>query len=250
MQQKQRIKLHTFVNSCNIGSRRQCEEFIRNGYIFVNSDMICKPETLIDPSTDKVFFHEKEIHPITNRYYVLLNKPLRVVTTRSDPQKRKTVMDFIPPHFPVFPVGRLDYLSEGAILLTNDGDFSQRITDPRHHVSKTYLVRVKGIPSMDVIKRLRKGIFMDGYRAKPSFIKLLSKNRESSLYKVILEEGKNRQIRNMFFYMQHPVLSLKRTAIGNISLGNLNPGEYRLLKRSEIDRLLVYQSPELSNIKK
>ncbi|MDD4028269.1 MAG: pseudouridine synthase [Caldisericia bacterium] len=231
------MKLHAYVMNCNIGSRRNCEEYIRNGYIFVNGHIICKPETLIDSQNDVVTYKENVIKPDTTSYYFLFYKPLKTVTTTSDPEKRRTVMDFFPKHLPLFPVGRLDYNSEGLVIMTNDGELANKISHPRLHIPKTYIVRVKGTPELKVIERLRKGIFMDGYRSKPAYIRMLSKNRQSSIYEVVLEEGKNHQIRNMFLYMSHPVLTLKRVAIGTLKIDSLKPGEYRTISKKEIHQL-------------
>lgn len=234
---KNQMKLHTYIMQCNIGSRRKCDEFIRSGYIYVNGQIVVKPEHLIDPQSDIISFREKRIQPDTTLYYFLFYKPLKTVTTTSDPEKRRTVMDFFPQHLPIFPVGRLDYDSEGLVIMTNDGDFAHKITHPRHHIPKTYIVRVKGAPELKVIERLRKGIFMDGYRSKPAYIRLLNKNRQSAVYEVVLEEGKNHQIRNMFLYMGHPVIDLKRVAIGILKVDALKPGQYRVITKKEIQQL-------------
>ncbi len=247
--QKQ-MKLHVYVMSCNIGSRRKCEELIRNGYFFVNGSMICQPEALIDPDNDVITYKENVIKPDYTSYCYLFYKPLKVVTTTFDPEKRRTVMDFFPKNLPIFPVGRLDYNSEGLVIMTNDGDFANKITHPRHHIPKTYIVRVRGVPEVKVIERLRKGIFMDGYRSKPSYIRMLSKNRESSIYEVVLEEGKNHQIRNMFLYMGHPVLTLKRVAIGTLKIDSLQPGEYRTISQKERNNLFQHSLSVKQRIEK
>ncbi|MCK5848633.1 MAG: rRNA pseudouridine synthase, partial [Caldisericia bacterium] len=166
--ENKRIKLHTYVTESGIGSRRKSEELIRSGHIYVNGDIITKPEERIVPQNDVVTYNDKILKPYTQVHYILLNKPTKVMTTLNDPQKRKTVMYFVPKELPIFPVGRLDYDSEGIIILTNDGELSKKILSPNHHVPKTYLVRVQRMPDLKTIIKLRKGIYMDGYRTKPA----------------------------------------------------------------------------------
>ncbi|MBI2266009.1 MAG: rRNA pseudouridine synthase [Armatimonadetes bacterium] len=207
-----------------IGSRRRCEELIEGG--------------LVKVTTDRILVCGKPLKGPDKPIYGILNKPLGVLTTSRDPQKRKTVLHLIPPGLPrLYPVGRLDADSAGLLLLTNDGELANRLAHPRYGIEKIYRVTVSGSPTLDALSRVRKGITLPEGRTQPCRIRVLRGGPERSLLLVVVKEGKRRQIRRMFQAVGHPVLSLIRTGIGPLELGDLPEGSFRLLRKSEISAL-------------
>lgn len=236
-------RLQKILARAGVGSRRKCEEFIKQGRVTVDGQRITAMGSKIDPDQAKIFFDGKPINS-EQTIYLLLNKPTGFVTTLSDPQGRPIITDLIPDITTrVFPVGRLDLNSEGALILTNDGQMTNYILHPRYGVKKTYEVTVETAPQPERLQRLERGIILDGVRTLPATIRFLSKKKGNVRLKVILHEGKKRQVRKMFSAIGHPVTRLKRTAYGRLSLGSLKPAAYRFLSKKDIKNIFSGKIP-------
>lgn len=198
--------------------------------------------TQVDPQTSVIEVDGKRVTVDVARVCILLNKPHGCVTTRRDPQGRPTVMNLLPREYQhLHPVGRLDFDTEGLLLLTNDGELTNALTHPRHEVSKTYRARVRGRISRDALKQLERGVVLsvsggDGPTA-PARVKVISQNERVSVIEIEIHEGRKRQVRRMCEFVGHPVLALQRVRIGDLTLGKLKPGEYRRLTEAEIEKL-------------
>ena len=237
-------RLQKILSRHGIASRREAEQIILAGRVAVNGRTITELGTKADPERDRIEVDGKLLQTKAPEFlYLLLNKPIGVVSTCADPQGRKMVLDFLPPQYQqVYPVGRLDYNSSGALILTNDGDFANYLMHPRHHVAKTYEVWVKYIPSHHLIQQWQTGIMLDGKLTLPATVKILQIERNKyptprTQLQIILSEGRNRQIRRVAEQLGHPVLALHRVAIGSINLAPLESGAYRLLSDHEIKTL-------------
>ena len=231
-------RLQKFIASCGIASRRKCEQIIAEGRVKVNGETVREAGLKIDPNRDKVAVDGKEIVRENRPVYIMLNKPAGYVTTARDQFGRPTVLDLLRGvEERVYPVGRLDYDSEGLILLTNDGDFAYGLTHPRHRVDKTYTAVVMGRPSRREIDRLNKGVEIEGHMTSPADIRLVNSHGNKSVFRVVIHEGRNRQVRKMFEAIGYTVVSLKRTAVGKVQLGTLAPGKWRFLKDTEVKDL-------------
>ena len=233
------MRLQKYLAMCGVAARRKCEEIIAAGRVSVNGQIITEMGTQVQEG-DEVRVDGTLIRLEEEKRYVLYHKPAGEVTTVSDEKGRETVMDRFR-DFPVrlYPVGRLDYDSEGLLLLTNDGELAQRLTHPSCEVDKVYLARVTGNPSNEAIDRLRRGVFMEGDQRKtyPAQVCVV---RDESLFSdivVTIHEGRNRQVRRMFDAVGHKVLLLRRIRFGAVELGDLRRGEWRELTQEEIDAL-------------
>jgi 23S rRNA pseudouridine2605 synthase len=226
-------RLQKVLAHAGVGSRRAVEALIVAGRVRVNGvDAILGQR--VDPSKDVVEVDGSRVPLATDLLYYLMNKPEGVVTTASDPAGRPTVMDLWEGEARVWPVGRLDVASEGALVLTSDGDLTHRLTHPRFGVPKTYLVEVRGELSGSTLRRLGRGVDLEDGRTAPARVRLRGHAGGSSLVEVRLREGRNRQVRRMFETLGHPVGRLVRTAIGPLMLGRLRPGTYRRLTPEEV----------------
>ena len=244
-------RLQKILARAGIASRRKAEELIEEGAVTVNGKVALLGEKA-DPARDAIKVHGKRVQPLEAHKYLVLNKPKAVMSTVSDPEGRPTVMDFVPPMLrkALVPVGRLDFHTEGLILLTDDGDFAQRIAHPRYGSTKTYEVKVRGTPRESDLDRLRAGVFLEGRRTAPAEITPRNPHRptgarrrgepesENSWWIVKLSEGRTRQIREMFFQIGHPVQKLRRVAIGPLKAPELEPGALRELSEKEVEKLL------------
>ncbi len=242
-------RLQKLLAQQGLASRRQVEAWILAGRIRVNGKVVTELGFKADPERDRVEVDGRVIRfrdPV--RYVLLLHKPLGVLSTCRDPWGRKTVLDLLPPpwnrQIRLYPVGRLDADSSGALLLTNDGDLTLKLTHPRYHLPKTYLVQVQGRPSQATLQRWREGVDLDGSTTLPAEVEFCNpppfgSTSHSSWLRVVLFEGRNRQIRRVAEQLGHPVLSLHREAIGPLRLGNLKPGQFRLLQPQEVQALLA-----------
>lgn len=229
------MRLQKYLASCGVASRRKSEELIGEGRIKVN-DRIIKEQGFIINKGDIVKFDNKIVQIEDKKVYILLNKPVGYVTTVKDQFRRKKVIDLIQGiDERIYPVGRLDYDTSGLLLLTNDGDLAFKITHPSFHIDKTYMAKVKGIPNEMELNDFRNGLKIDGYVTSKSEIRILEKNKNTSLLEIKIHEGKNRQIRKMCDMINHPVMELKRIALGNIKLGKLKTGKWRNLNKNEIE---------------
>ena len=234
------IRLQKYIAECGIASRRKAEELILEGKIRVNGIIVTELGTKINPSKDIVEYNNKVIEPEQRNVYILLNKPIGYVTTVKDQFNRPSVLDLVKVKERIVPVGRLDFYTSGALILSNDGDFVYKITHPKHEVNKTYNVTVKGIINDDEIEALRIGIKIDNYITKPAKVKILKtdKDKNISRIQITIHEGKNRQIRKMCEAIGKKVLALHRSKIGNIDVKDLKIGEWRYLTDAEISDLI------------
>lgn len=232
-----KVRLQKYMAFCGIASRRRSELLIASGKVSVNGETVKQPYIMIDPLSDEVLVDGKRISEKQQRVYILLNKPRGVLTTLDDPFGRKTVMSLVDQSMRVYPVGRLDFDTEGLLLLTNDGELTFKLTHPGKEVEKEYYAQILGHLNSDKLKQLRKGVDIGGYITAPAIIEESESEGELTTYKVIIKEGKKRQIRKMFEAVGFTVLYLKRERIGNLSLGDLETGQWRYLSPSELDSL-------------
>ena len=229
------IRLQKYLAWCGIASRRKCEELILEGKISVNGRIVTEMGIRIDPDNDRVLMDGKAVIPPKRFVYFALNKPPGVVVTASDSHGLPIVLDLMQGvKERIFTIGRLDLDTEGLLLLTNDGELANRIMHPRFHLEKEYIVTVYKPVSEHNLRWLRKGIMVDGKLTQPAEIRMVEMKHRFVHYKVLLREGRKRQIRLMFKAVGHPVTALKRVAIGPIRLGKLPLGQYRPLSHKEI----------------
>ena len=236
------VRLQKFLAENGIASRRKCEEYILDGRVKVNNEIVTTLGTKIDPAKDVVKFDDKPVGEKKQDYiYIILNKPIGVVTTAHDQFDRECVVDLIKIKQRVVPVGRLDMYTSGALILTNDGDFVYKVTHPKHEVTKTYNVTLKGEVTEEECNKLAEGIKLDdGFTTSKAKVKILKIDEEShiSRIQITIHEGKNRQVRRMCEAIGKKVLALHRSKIGDITIKDLKLGDWRFLKQSEIDSLL------------
>jgi 23S rRNA pseudouridine2605 synthase len=243
-------RLQKIIAAAGIASRRKAEELISSGRVAVNGRTVTELGTKADPERDHIRVDGRLLHGPQRRIYVLLNKPKGYVTTVSDPEGRPTVMSLLGGiKSRVYPVGRLDYASEGLLLLTNDGDLAQQLMKAASHVPKTYLVKVSGQPSEEALRKLRSGVSIEtdeGRRVKTAPAKIrIVREATNPWYEITLIEGRNRQIRRMFAQVGHQVEKIRRIRYGPLQL-DLPPGRYRQLTPQEVSRLRALKSPRLS----
>ena len=235
------MRLQKYMADCGVASRRKCEEYIAAGRVTVNGSVVTEMGVQVE-ETDDVWFDGKPIAPEKRRQYIMLNKPQGVVTTLSDPQGRKTVRDLIT-DIPerIYPVGRLDYDTEGLLLLTNDGELMQNITHPSKEVEKLYVVRVRGQLTEQALGRLESGLTLDdGHRTAPAKVTLLPDDPAHMGQKnltIAVHEGHNRLVRRMFQAVGTQVVYLRRERIGTLNLGHLKVGTWRHLSEKEVEYL-------------
>ena len=228
------MRLQKFIAHSGALSRRHAETAITQGRVRVNGVTVTEMGIIIDPARDQVELDGKRVGQIQTRETFVFHKPFQVMTTRSDPEGRKTVMDFFPGRADLYPVGRLDYETTGLLLLTNDGELANRLMHPRYEIEKIYEARVKGMPTAATLLRLRQRIDLeDGPGAFLQVDALDTLSDGSTRLKITVAEGRNRFIRRMLENVQHPVLQLHRIQIGAVSLGSLSPGEWRILHPEE-----------------
>jgi pseudouridine synthase len=237
-------RLQKILSGAGIASRRAAEAYITAGRVSVNGETVTELGTKADLQVDDIRVDGRRIKPATRRLYILMYKPRGYITSRSDPQQRPTVIDLLTKggiRDYVYPVGRLDYESEGLLLLTSDGDLAARLTHPSHEVEREYHVRVRGVPDRHALARLAKGIVLDGRQTAPADVKLLkvvdTDAGPDGVMSIVLHEGRNRQVRKMCDAIGHPVVRLRRVRIGPITDERIRPGEFRELDPKEISAL-------------
>ena len=231
-------RLQKILSQAGVTSRRKAEQLILEGRVMVNGKVITELGTKADPEHDHIKVDGRLLKEPAEHIYIALYKPDSVVSTVSDPQRRKTVMDLLPGlKTRVYPVGRLDYHSQGLILLTNDGEFANAITAAKSHVTKTYMVKVKGSLTPEEEEQFRNGVPLSGIRTAPAGLKMVRRG-DNPWYEVRLIEGRNQQIRIMFKHFGHLVEKLKRVSIGEVELGILKPAEFRFLEPHEVKGLM------------
>ena len=226
-------RLNKFLAECGVGSRRVCDKLIADGVVTVNGKT-AELGTMVGEN-DRVTVNGKRVENKQKLCYIMLHKPKGYVTTVSDDLGRKTVMDLVHTQARVYPVGRLDYDTEGLLLLTDDGELANRLTHPRNEVNKTYVARVSGAVTEQERIALEKGVLVDGVKTAPARVRILSRDAHHTRCEVTVHEGRNHQVRKMFEAVGKEVEFLKRVAIGDLRLGGLSRGESRFLTESEID---------------
>jgi 23S rRNA pseudouridine2605 synthase len=229
-------RLQKILAAAGLGSRRQCEELIVEGRVEVDRRIVKALGTRVDPLHHEIRVDGEPL-PRPKRQYFLLNKPMGVVSTARDPAGRPRVIDLIKSHHRLFPVGRLDVSSEGMILVTNDGELANLLTHPRYEVEKTYLAKIAGAPAHDVLAQLQRGVHLAEGFAHAKRVRIKSQQKQSAVLEIVLDEGRNREVRRLLARVGHKVLRLKRIAIGSLRLGDLAPGEYRPLRGDEVREL-------------
>lgn len=242
-------RLQKLISAAGVASRRHAEELIASGQVTVNGKIVKELGTKADPESDHIKVRGKLINSLISsreKVYVLLNKPRGFLSSVSDDRGRPVVLELLPRSLgTVHPVGRLDFNTEGLLLLTNDGDFTHFITAARNRVRKVYEVKVKGIPPEDGLERLRRGVVLeDGVRTAPAQITRLKETEHNSWFEIVLQQGRNQQIRRMFDLIGFSVVKLRRIRIGFLRDTGLQPGEWRLLTPAEVSRLLRKPSQE------
>jgi len=233
-------RLQKIISAAGVASRRKAELLIQQGRVTVNGQVVTQLGAKADPDDDYIRVDGRRIRSAAaKKVYLLLNKPRQVMSTVDDPQGRVKVTDLVPAYKHIFPVGRLDYNTEGLILLTNDGDFAKIVSSAGKRFPKVYNVKVRGNPDAHALERLRDGLRMDGVKLAPCKIEPITGMKEGAndWYKVTLTQGKNRQIREMFEAVGHPVQKLRRIRIGFLTDKDLPVGKYRALKPEEVSRI-------------
>ncbi|HZZ29647.1 MAG TPA: pseudouridine synthase [Pirellulales bacterium] len=231
------MRLQKILAAAGIGSRRQCEELIRQGRVDVDGQTVTELGIRVDPIQQKIRVDSELVHRPKRKLYFLVNKPAGVLSTNHDPSGRPRVIDFAPSQQRLFTVGRLDQSSSGLILVTNDGVLTDLLTHPRYGVEKIYVALVAGVPTPEALAKLQRGVHLaEGY-AHAKRVSVRRSHRHSTLLEIVLDEGRNREVRRLLARIGHKVLSLKRVAMGPLRLGNLQPGETRPLRQEEIEQL-------------
>ena len=242
-------RLQKLIAQAGIASRRHAEEMIKAGEVTINGKVVTELGTKADPQVDHIKVRGKLINPTLQKrekVYVLLNKPKGYLSSVSDPEGRPLVTELLPPSLgSLHPVGRLDFNTEGLLLLTNDGDFTNYITAARNRVKKVYEAKVKGEPPVAAIERLRKGVTLDdGVHTAPAEIKLLESTATNSWFEITLQQGRNQQIRRMFDLVGYSVIKLRRVRIGSLDDRHMRPGTWRLLQPHEVKQLMRKSPPK------
>lgn len=232
------MRLNKFLSSAGIASRRKCDEIIASGQVTVNGKVVTKLGSVINEKKDKIIYQGVEVKLPTSFVYIKLNKPKGYACTASDEKGRKTIYDLIPTEERLFSVGRLDYDTEGLIILTNDGDFANKIMHPKYDVEKEYQVTIEGDIKESELAVMRKGVVIDGNKMPPAKIKLIEKKADATKLSVVIHEGQNRQVRRMFEAIGKSIKLLKRVRIGKVLLGGLSRGEFRDLTEEELNLLV------------
>jgi 23S rRNA pseudouridine2605 synthase len=238
------IRLQKILSAAGVASRRTAETLIAQGRVTVNGKVVTELGTRADPSIDEIKVDGRRLPRARANQYILLNKPRGYITSRSDPKHRPTVIDLLAKggvHGYIYPVGRLDYDSEGLLLLTSDGELAARLTHPRHGVAREYEVRVRGVPDRHALDRLARGVTIDGRRTATAEVRLgrvyQAESGPQGILSLVIHEGRNRQVRKMLDAVGHPVVQLKRVRIGPIADDRLKLGQFRSLTSGEIAAL-------------
>jgi 23S rRNA pseudouridine2605 synthase len=249
-QAEKTVRLQKIIARSGIASRRKAEELIQQGLVTVNGETVMTLGTKVDPALDHIKVNGRHLKAQPPDMFLMLNKPLGYISTLHDPAGRPTIKALVPkPSLRLFPVGRLDYDSEGLLLLTNNGDIAQACLHPAHHVPKTYLVKIKGILEDAEIQQLRHGLMLEDGPTAPAKVKKAGKAEANSWVEITIHEGRKHQVKRMFEQIGHPVIRLKRIQFGPLNLGTLPPGETRYLTDKEANALrhllLEPESPRL-----
>lgn len=240
------MRLNKFLAQSGVASRRKCDELILAGKVKVNGKLVKELGVEVNVMADSVYFGGKRVKPVNTNVYYKLHKPKGYVTTASDDKDRKTVLSLMRNvKYRIFPIGRLDYDTEGLLLLTNDGDLTNILTHPKNSVVKTYIANVEGVVSDEEIKQLSSGIDIGDYKTKPCSVVLISRDDKFTKLEISISEGKNRQIKRMIEAVGKTVAFLKRVSIGDIRLGGLARGEYKELTNKEMQYINKLKNSKL-----
>lgn len=232
------MRIAKFLAAAGVASRRKSEELILEGKVSVNGKIIEELGMQIDPETDIIKVGSKRIKAPEEKVYIMLNKPVGCVSTCSDDKGRETVLDYVKDiKARIYPVGRLDFTTEGLLILTNDGELANKLTHPRHEVGKRYLTIINDVLTADDVKKLEKGVFIEGGKTAPARVKILKSEPGRTELTIIIHEGRNHQVKKMFEAIEKNVIFLKRISVGDINLGTLKKGEYRHLTEEEVTYL-------------
>lgn len=232
------MRLQKFIAECGIASRRSAEKIIQSGRVYVNGELVDYMGFVVDPENDRVEIDGKLIEIDSKKHYIMLNKPKNYVTTVSDDLGRPTVVQLVSDiNSRIYPVGRLDFDTTGLLIMTNDGEFANILTHPKHTVNKTYIARIDKPLDENQLDRLRKGIELDGVMTSPAKAENIKRPQKGFEVKITIHEGKNRQVRRMLDAVGANVMSLKRISVGSLTLGNLPEGKWRRLSDAEINKL-------------
>lgn len=238
--EEESIRLQKFLANSGVASRRKCEELILEGKVSVNGQIVKELGTKVNPAVDKVEYCGNPVFSSNKFVYILLNKPIGYVTTAKDQFDRDSVLDLVKVKERVVPVGRLDMYTSGALILTNDGDFVYKVTHPKHEITKTYTVTVRGVIENDAVEKLRNGVEIEDYKTRPAKVKILKTDEEKNISRleITIHEGKNRQVRKMCEAVGSKVVALHRSKIGDIGVKDLKLGTWRYLKDFEVKKIL------------
>jgi pseudouridine synthase len=250
-------RLQKILSAAGIASRRAAEDYIVQGRVSVNGQTVTELGSKADPDTDDIRVDGRRIKTARRRLYILMYKPRGYITSRADPQRRPTVIDLLSKggvRDYVYPVGRLDYESEGLLLLTSDGDLAARLTHPSHGIVREYHARVRGVPDRHAMERLAKGVVIDGRKTAPAEIELQKvaegSDGDQAILSIVIREGRNRQVRKMCEAIGHPVVRLRRVRIGPIADEHIRPGEFRELDAKEVAALQRAAALPASKVKR
>ena len=234
------VRLQKYIAMCGKASRRGAEQMITDGRVRVNGERVVQLGTKVEIGADTVAVDGVELTAVKKKYYIMLNKPAGYLSTVSDDFDRPTVIDLLSEEIKtrIFPVGRLDYETEGLLLMTNDGDFAYRVTHPKFELGKTYVATVGAGLTIAGLNKLRRGVRLEEFKTSPAEVELLNSDANKAVVKLTIHEGKNRQVRRMFEAIGCRVLDLKRISIGRVELGNLPEGRWRYLTSHEISYLM------------
>lgn len=235
------VRLQRFISMSGAASRRHAEELILEGRVKVDGKLVTEMGTKVEIGNNRVFLDGVELKVAREKCYIMLNKPEGYICSVTDQFERPTVIDLVKEELPkvsLHPVGRLDYDTSGLLILTNDGDFTYKITHPKHNITKTYIATIKGGISISHLNTLRKGVKIEDYVTSPAEVDLVDSYPGRSVVKISIHEGKNRQVRKMFEALGYKVVALHRESVGDIGLGNLPVGRWRHLTSVEVNKLM------------
>lgn len=239
MENKNEVRLQKYLADCGVASRRKCEEYILEGRVKVNNKVVTELGTKVNVKKANVTFDGQVVSIENKKIYIILNKPKGYISASKSQFGNPSVLELLGDLGKrVFTVGRLDMDTTGALLLTNDGDFSYKLTHPKYEKNKVYIAEIIGKPTSEEMSKFMKGIVIDGKKTSPAKIRVMKEKNKNVLVEIIIHEGRNRQIKKMCEEIGHKVVSLHRQSIGNLDLGNLKEGEWRYLKKNEIEDLM------------
>ena len=232
------VRLQKYIAMCGVASRRAAEKLIDQGLVSINGKVVTEQGIKVTDK-DKITVDGKAILPEKKKYYIMMNKPVSCICAVSDDRGRDCVVDLVKEEIParLFPVGRLDYDTSGLLLLTNDGDFMQKLTHPSFEIWKTYRAVVRGVPTEKNVSDFAEGIELEDGKTEPAVLEIVGYKGNNAIAEISIKEGKNRQVRRMLAACGHPVISLERISIAALVLGDLKPGAWRNLKEKDFEAL-------------